>query len=65
MGKLKTRKATLKRFKITGRGKIMHRPVHQDHFNAKASGNQKRRKHGHQMVKSVDSKKLKKEMRNI
>ena len=58
--KLKTKKAALKRFKITGRGKILHRPVHQDHFNAKDSGNQTRQKKGHLEVKSVDRKKLKK-----
>jgi len=38
MAKLKTRKALLKRIKITGRGKILRRPARQDHFNAKDPG---------------------------
>lgn len=44
MNKLKTRKAVLKRIKITGRKKIMKRPLNQSHFNAKESGNKRRSK---------------------
>jgi len=44
MTKLKTRKALLKRIKITGRGKFMKRHTHQDHINAKDSGNKTRNK---------------------
>lgn len=44
--KLKTKKALLKRIKITGSGKILKRRPHQDHFNAKESGNQTRGKRG-------------------
>ena len=41
---MKTKKAILKRFKITGRGKILHRPVSQDHFNAKDRSAKTRKK---------------------
>jgi len=44
MSKLKTKKSVLKRFKITATGKILHRPAHQDHFNARDTGKQKRLK---------------------
>lgn len=42
----KTKKALLKRVKITGGGKLMKRPPRQNHFNAKDSGNQTRQKRG-------------------
>jgi len=42
----KTKKALSKRIKITGTGKIMKRPPKQNHFNARADGNQSREKHG-------------------
>lgn len=38
MGKLKTHKATAKRFKKTKNGKIIKRTSGQNHFNAKESG---------------------------
>jgi len=46
MPKIKTHKATVKRFKITGCGKILKRKAGQDHFNSRESGvvtRQKRR----------------------
>lgn len=43
----KTNKSFLKRVKITGRGKMMKRPPHQDHFNAKEAGSAARNKKGH------------------
>lgn len=43
---VKTNKSLEKRVKITGSGKVMKRPPHQNHFNAKDSGNKGRRKHG-------------------
>ena len=46
----KTNRSLLKRVKITGRGKIMKRPPHQDHFNAKESGDSARNKKGHIMA---------------
>lgn len=54
----KTKKALLKRIKITGRGKIFKRRPHQNHFNAKESGNVSRHKRGskeapHELINQV------------
>jgi len=38
MPKLKTHKATAKRFRYTGKREIMRRKAGQDHFNARESG---------------------------
>jgi len=46
----KTKKALLKRIKITGRGKIMKRPPGQNHFNAKEGGDSARQKKGHKLA---------------
>jgi len=43
MPKLKTRKAILKRFKVTKTGKILRRAVGQDHYRMKKSGKKKRK----------------------
>jgi ribosomal protein L35 len=47
---MKTNKSLLKRIQITGTGKVMKRPPHQNHFNAKDSGNMSRRKKGFVMA---------------
>ncbi len=47
---MKTKKALLKRIKVTGRGKILKRRSHQSHFNAKESGNVTRSKRGDMAV---------------
>lgn len=44
MPKLKTHKATAKRFGFTGAKKILRRRAGQDHFNARESGNVTKRK---------------------
>lgn len=44
MPKMKTHKATAKRFKVTKTGKVMKRVTGQAHFNARESGNTKRNK---------------------
>jgi len=44
MPKIKTHKATVKRFKKTGRKKLTQRKAGQDHFNSRESGNVTRRK---------------------
>ena len=44
MPKIKTHKATAKRYTITKNKKIKHRKAGQDHFNAKESGKIKRNK---------------------
>ena len=56
--KLKTRKSVLKRIKITGSGKILRRPVHQDHFNAKESGQKTRRKRKTKKLQRISGKKI-------
>lgn len=58
--KLKTKKSILKRFKITKTGKILRRPVHQDHFNAKDSGKKRRLKRRWIKVSGADAKKIRK-----
>lgn len=62
---MKSNKALLKRIKITGRKKILKRPLHQSHFNAKESGNKTRKKRKTDEISSVDQKKIKKIMPNI
>lgn len=44
MPKMKTHKATVKRFRISAKGKIKQRKGGQDHFNAGESGNTTRKK---------------------
>ena len=39
MPKIKTHKATAKRFKVTKNAKILKRKAGQDHFNSRESGN--------------------------
>ncbi len=58
--KLKTRKSLTKRFKITKTGKILRRPVGQNHYRAKKSGEAKRK--GRKLIKvsKNEVKKIKK-----
>lgn len=42
--KIKTHKATAKRFRVTAKGKLMKRTSGQDHFNSRESGVTTRRK---------------------
>ncbi len=44
MPKIKTHKATSKRFRLTGKGKIKQRKGGQDHFNSRESGDVTRSK---------------------
>ncbi len=44
MPKIKTHKATVKRFKKTATKKLIQRKAGQDHFNARESGNTTRSK---------------------
>jgi len=55
----KTNKSFLKRIKVSGTGKIMKRPPGQNHFNARASGQQTRDKKGDVQVPHELSKKYK------
>lgn len=43
---MKTIKFATKRLRLTKKGKILFRSSHQNHFNAKESGNQTRQKRG-------------------
>jgi len=43
---MKTRKALVKRFKITKNGKVMRRPTGQDHYRSKKTGKQIRQRRG-------------------
>ena len=55
MPKIKTHKATAKRFVITKSNKIRHRKAGQDHFNARESGKTGRnKKRDIEMDKSFD-----------
>ena len=54
----KTRKSITKRFKLTKNKHLMRRPQHQDHFNAKESGAQKRRKKGFKKLKGKIAKQI-------
>lgn len=56
--KAKTRKAILKRIKITKTGKMIRRTGHQNHFNAKQPGSFTQ-KHGEtKEIHSTDQKKI-------
>ncbi len=54
----KTNKSITKRFKITKNKKVLFRPLHQDHYNAKDSGNETRRKRGVKRLKGAIAKKI-------
>ncbi len=61
--KLKTRKAIVKRFKITKRGRFLHKPVGQSHFNAKQTGKKRRGKRKLKELSRVEVKQLKRLLR--
>jgi len=56
---MKTRKSIAKRFKITKTGKVMRRPIGQNHLRAKKSGEQKRKGRKWVRVSGPLSKKVK------
>jgi len=43
---MKTNKFATKRLRLTKKGKILFRPTRQNHFNAKQTGQQARKKRG-------------------
>ena len=57
---MKTRKSILKRFKITKTGKVLRRPTGLDHYQAKKSGNRKRKSRKLVIVSPSEAKKIKK-----
>lgn len=56
--KLKTHKATAKRFRVTKRGKILKRAAGQDHFNARDPGRITLRKRRDRRIAKVDARAL-------
>lgn len=60
---MKTRKAIKKRFKITKKGKVLYRPVGQDHFRAKKSGKTKRQKRGFVEANKTLARQIKKALK--
>ena len=56
----KTKKALVKRFKITKNGKILRRVTGQNHYRAKKTGEQKRKGRKWIMLSKVEAQKLKK-----
>lgn len=52
--KLKTKQAARKRFQTSGSGKVRRRRVKQSHFNARATGDETRRKHKDEPVSGSD-----------
>ncbi|MBU0707921.1 50S ribosomal protein L35 [Patescibacteria group bacterium] len=62
MPKLKTHKATSKRYKLTGKKKMIQRQAGQDHFNSRESGNTTRSKRRDQRASKDNLKALKKLM---
>ena len=56
MPKIKTHKATAKRFTMTGSGKVLRRKAGQDHFNARESGKIKRNKRRDISAASTDTR---------
>ncbi len=53
---MKTVKFATKRLRLTRQGKVLFRPAHQNHFNAKESGDVTRRKRGFQILEKNQSK---------
>lgn len=58
MPKLKTRKAVLKRFKITGSGKVKRRRTGQNHFNARDFSKKTRAKRNDHIVAPTQAKNI-------
>ena len=57
---MKIRKSIKKRFKITKTGKVLRRPIGQDHFRAKKTGKQKRKMRKWTEVSKSEANKIKK-----
>lgn len=60
MSKIKTKKAALKRFKITAKGKIKRYRAFHSHLAQSKNPKRKRRLRKHTYVSSEDKKKIKK-----
>ncbi len=60
MPKIKTHKATSKRFCLTGKSKVKQRKTGQDHFNSRDTGNETRAKRRDSLTTETLSKTIKK-----
>jgi len=60
MPKLKTHKGAQKRFKITGKKKIVHNKAYKSHLLTKKSANRKRNLRKKDLVKDPDKNRIKK-----
>ena len=60
----KTKKALIKRFKITKNGKIMRRLAGQNHYRSKKTGERKRKGRKWVMLSKTETHKLKKYLGN-
>ncbi|HHY09677.1 MAG TPA: 50S ribosomal protein L35 [Firmicutes bacterium] len=60
MAKMKTHRGAAKRFKITGKGKVMRSSSHKSHILEKKSSKRKRQLRGTKEASIVDSKRIKK-----
>lgn len=60
MPKLKTRKAVVKKFKVTKKNKVLRRKTGQNHFNAKETGKKGRQKKGYTRLFKADENNVKK-----
>lgn len=59
MPKMKTHSATAKRFRVTRKGKVLHRKATGNHMLTKKSGSQRRRIEGMAQVSGQDAKNVK------
>ncbi len=57
---MKIRKSIIKRFKFTKSGKVLHRPIGQNHFRSKKSGKKIRQTRGWVELDKTMAKKIKK-----
>lgn len=58
MPKMKTHRASAKRYKVTGSGKLMRRKAGKKHLLVGKSSSRKRRLEGNAMVDSADEKRV-------
>ena len=59
MPKMKTHRATAKRFRVTRNGKVLHRNATGNHMLTKKSGSQRRRIEGMAQVQGQEAKNVK------
>jgi large subunit ribosomal protein L35 len=58
MPKQKTHKGSKKRFRITGRGKVMHRRAGTSHLNSRLTKKRRRNLRGTRVLDGMDAKRI-------